>query len=190
MIWRYTDSRLGNTTLGDVCRVPTIMNIEIALKKAIEYEKEVQELYQELSKKSVSPVARRFYEMLAEDEGRHVEFFHRKLREWLSTGKVTYQNLASPFSAQKSVAKDIRELASVAFDESAAKLSTEVKMLVKGLQLEERTTAFYREVMERLEGDQQRLFSKFVELETAHENVIKKQMKFFMENGTWLPVGK
>ncbi len=161
------------------------MNFEKAIKKAIEYEKEVQALYEEIAERSGSAVDKKFYAKLAEEEARHVRFFHGKLREWLETGQVTYEGLAAPFDSKQAIAVEVEDLHELTRMRQARKLSPAVRTLIKALKLEERATLFYRDVAEKLEGNKRDLFSQFVMIETAHENLIKEKMKHLIETGDW-----
>ena len=161
------------------------MDFEKAIKKAIEYEKEVQALYEKIAKQSKVPLAQKFYGRLAEEESRHVQFFHRKLREWLDTGKVSYERLAIPFTSKQAVALEVEDLTAVADEEEQGTLSPAVQTLLKSLRLEEMTTRFYQDIAEQLEGDKRELFSQLIMIETAHENLIKQKMKHLIETGEW-----
>ena len=161
------------------------MDFEKAIKKAIEFEKEVQALYEDLVEHSTEGLSQSFYRRLAQDEAHHVEFFHRKLREWLDTGQVTYQKLAIPFDAKKSIAAEAENLVEVARRREPKRLSLAVRTLLEGLKLEERATRFYREISETLDGKKRDLFLQFVEIETSHENMIKRKMAQLLETGEW-----
>lgn len=161
------------------------MSFEKSIKKAIEYEKNIQDLYEEIAERSESALARMFFARMAEEEGRHVQFFHRKLKEWLSTGQATYEKLAVPFDSKQAVAVEVEDVSELARLRQSGTLSPAVRTLLKALELEEKATLFYREAAERLEGEKRNLFSQFIKIETAHENVIKEKMKHLIETGKW-----
>ena len=161
------------------------MDFAEAIRKAIEFEREVQALYEDLAEHSRDGLSESFYRRLAQDEAHHVQFFHRRLKEWLNTGQVTYEKLAVAFDARRSIAVEADNLVALAREREAKSLNPAVRTLLEGLKLEEKATRFYREVSETLDGKKRDLFLQFVEVETSHENMIKRKMAQLLETGKW-----
>ena len=140
------------------------MSFEIAIKKAIEFEERIRNIYADLAEHSESAFGRQFFKMMRDDEEGHVQYFHAKLKEWLRSGKVSYKGLASPFAAKNSIVKDVRAVQEHAV-EVGKNNGFELKMLKQALKLEEEATAFYLRSVERLKEGERELFGKFVAIE-------------------------
>ena len=52
----------------------------------------------------------------------------------------------------------------------------EIDYLEKAYQMEKQTSDFYREMVSQLSGDLQDLFQRFLEIEEAHEAIIKAEL--------------
>jgi hypothetical protein len=69
------------------------MNIEEAIKTAIEYEIRVRETYVETLDEHVDNAGKRVFKLLADEEDGHVRYLKGKLDEWLAEGRLTSDGL-------------------------------------------------------------------------------------------------
>lgn len=158
------------------------MTIEQAIKTGIEFELQVRHVYSEAAKKFKDPVARKIFGVLADEEDRHVQYLESRLDEWEKTGKVTAAALETVIPSQEAIdgamGKLTRRMAVQDF-------GVELEMLKKALALEIDATKFFVRMVEELEHEERKLFSRFVEIETGHEAIVQAEIDALTGLGFW-----
>ncbi len=158
------------------------MTIEQAIKTGIEFELQVRHVYSEAAKKFKDPVARKIFGVLADEEDRHVQYLESRLDEWERTGEVTAAVLETVIPSQ------------AAIDGAMGKLTTrmavqdfgvELEMLKKALALEIEATNFFKQMVAELKNEEQKLFSRFVEIEAGHEAIVQAEIDALTGLGFW-----
>ncbi len=158
------------------------MTIEQALRTGIEYEMRVRKMYSEAAKKFASPVARKIFTVLADEEDRHVEYLESRLDEWQRQGVVTAAALETAIPARSAIESSVRRLERRMAQQD---YSAELEMLKKALQLEAEATAFFRRMVGELQADERRLFARFVEIEEGHEAIVQAEIDALNGLGYW-----
>ncbi len=158
------------------------MTIEQALKTGIEYEMRVRKVYSEAAKKFASPVARKIFGVLADEEDRHVEYLESRLDEWQRQGHVTAAKLDTAIPAKSAIESSVRRLQRRMEQQD---YSAELEMLKKALHLEAEATAFFKRMVAELQADERRLFARFVEIEEGHEAIVQAEIDALNGLGYW-----
>lgn len=158
------------------------MTIEQALKTGIEYEMRVRKVYSEAAKKFSSPVARKIFTVLADEEDRHVAYLESRLDEWQRQGFVTAARLDTAIPARSAIESSVRKLQRRMAEQD---YSAELEMLKKALRLEVEATAFFARMVAELQADERRLFARFVEIEQGHEAIVQAEIDALNGLGYW-----
>jgi rubrerythrin len=158
------------------------VTIEEAIKTGLEFEEQVRKVYSEAAKKFADPMARRIFTVLADEEDQHVQYLESRLDEWEKTGKVTAAKLETTIPSAEAIAAGMQRL-----EKRMAKqdFSVELEMLKKALDLEIEATAFFKQMVNELDADGQKLFERFVEIEQGHEAIVRAEIDALTGLGFW-----
>ena len=161
------------------------MNLEEAIKTAIEYETRIRDVYREAAESTGDPVGRRVFGSLAEDEQRHIDYLEQRMSELQEDGAITVAPLETllPPSAGLRAAAD-RVKAGMERDDRR----DEKRMLGKALQAEIETSEFYRKLTRELTEDARRMFSRFLEIEEGHIVAVQAELDYLSGTGYWLDI--
>ncbi len=158
------------------------MTIEQAITTGLEYEVRVRKVYSEAAKKFASPVARRIFTVLADEEDRHVAYLESRLDEWQRQGFVTAEKLETAIPAAPAIRSSVRKLQRRMAEQD---YSAELEMLKKALQLEIEATAFFKRMVGELPANERGLFARFVEIEEGHEAIVQAEIDALTGVGYW-----
>ena len=158
------------------------MNVEEALKTAIEYEEKVTAVYQESSDKLEDPIGKRIFRILAKEEEGHVAYLKSRLDEWQKDGKITLGGLVTAIPSKEAIAKAVAELDTGVSQEVPA---TELEMLNKALELEQKTSAYYEKLVSEIPGKEKELFARFLEIEHGHQAIVEAEINSVTGLGVW-----
>jgi rubrerythrin len=160
------------------------MKLDDAIKTALEYEAGVHKLYLEAMGKTTDPVAKRIFKVLADEEMGHLEYLQQRLDEWQKTGKITVAELGTVIPAKKAIDKSLKELRRD-MKPKPTQQRPELELLKKALDAEIKTSNFYKEMVSALDGEGQRLFKRFVEIEEGHETIVQAEINTVSNLGFW-----
>jgi rubrerythrin len=149
------------------------MNIEEAIKTALQYEGRVVGVYREALDKAQDSTGKKVFRALAEDEVKHVEYLKAKLEEWTTTGRVIPSQLNTvipPRERIEAAVKTLRVKVAVPVPDN------EIRLLRQALQVEVETSGFYQRMVRELPPEGQRLFERFVEIEEGHKTIVQAEI--------------
>ena len=158
------------------------MNIEEAIQTALEYENKVTDVYNKYAGKFNSEIGKKIFLTLAKEEEDHVDYLKAKLAEWKETGKITLDTMETVVPDKDTIKANVKKLKKVAKEES---VDSEIQYFEKALEMEIKTSNFYKEMVKQLPADQQGLFEKFVEIEEGHEAIVKAEIDNARGLGFW-----
>ncbi len=158
------------------------MKLEQAINTGIEFELEVRKVYSEAAKKFSDPVARRIFQVLADEEDRHVEYLESRLDEWQKTGKLTAAKLETTVPARRAIEAGLKKLQKRM---AVQDFGQELEMLKKALALEIDATNFFTKMVGTLDEAGQQLFQRFVEVEAGHEAIVRAEIDALTGLGFW-----
>jgi len=168
------------------------MNLEEAIKTAIDYEIKVTTAYEQAHEKATDPVGKRIFAVLAKEEQGHVDYLKACLEQWQKTGKVTPQELDTAIPKKESIAESLgsmqKELAS---DDKKRKPSQlELELLNQALAAEEETSGFYRRMVDELDKEGRDLFRRFLEIEEGHVTIVRAEIDSVNGLGYWMDMAE
>ncbi len=159
------------------------MLLQEALGAAIAYEHRIRDHYAHCAEQAVDPKGKRIFEVLAREEQGHVDYLESRLSEWQATGQVQVAELKSLVPSGPRLEREAQNLA-----QRAAKVAhpmPEVDLLKEALELERRTSAFYRQLVEALEPPYRILFQRFLEIEEGHLTLVQAEIDALVGHGHW-----
>jgi len=158
------------------------MDIEVAIKTALDYENRVVKVYQDAAAKTLDPAGKRVFETLVRDEQSHVEYLKCKLDEWKKTGHVTPEKLATLVPAPERIEEAVKKLHDRVETKSK---ENELKLLKRALEVEIETGGFYKSVVRELPREGQKLFERFIEIEEGHQKIVRAEIDSVSGSGFW-----
>ncbi|MGE5361620.1 MAG: hypothetical protein ACM3NQ_21605 [Bacteroidales bacterium] len=158
------------------------MTIEEAIRTGLEYEAQVLKVYSEAAKKFSDPTARKIFTVLANEEDRHVQYLESRLAEWERQGFVTAETLETTIPSQEAIDASLGRLQQRMAQQD---YSAELEMLKKALALEIEATAFFKQMVNELKAEEQKLFARFVEIEQGHEAIVQAEIDALTGLGYW-----
>ena len=160
------------------------MKLDNAIKTALSYEDGVYRVYLEAMNKTADPAAKRILKVLCEEEMGHLKYLQARLEEWQRTGKITVKKLGTSIPAREAIEKDMENLRKTVKTKHTKQI-LELELLKKALDAEMKTTAFYKEMVSKLDGEGQELFKRFVEIEEGHEAIVRAEINTVGNWGFW-----
>lgn len=158
------------------------MNIEEAIKTALQYESDVTDVYNEYADKFTSEVGKKIFQTLGKEEEEHTAYLQAKLEQWQKEGKVTVDELKTVVPNTETIKKNVANLQKIAKQEG---IENEIKFFEKALEMETKTSNFYKKLVSELPAGEKELFEKFIEIEEGHEAIVKAEIDNARGLGYW-----
>ena len=158
------------------------MDVEMAIKTAIEYENKVRDVYANAVKQAENNIAKRVFQRLAEEEQGHVEYLEYRLSEWQNTGKISLEKLKTTIPNKNAIKDGVKKLED---NMRESDRFGEVQMLTKALSVEIETSNFYKEMVNQLEDEPQKMFQRFIEIENGHLAIVQAEIDSVTGMGFW-----
>lgn len=158
------------------------MELEKAIKTAIEYETKVRDVYKDAADNAADSTGQMVFQTLAREEQYHLDYLNERLNEWQKTGKISVEKVKTLVPPQDIIDENVQKL-----NKQLAKKSNdkELQMLNKALKVEEETSAFYKSLVDKISGDGQKMFARFVEIEEGHQAIVKAEIDALSGSGFW-----
>ncbi len=160
------------------------MDLEQALKTAIDYELKVQQAYEEAKAKATNEVGQRVFGFLATEEEGHVAYLKSRLEKWQKSGKLTVEKLDTAIPSKAAIDASMSKLKSN-LDAKQEPSAEELDLLNKALEAELETSAFYQKMVQELDGEGKQLFQRFVEIEEGHVAIVEAEISALSGLGFW-----
>lgn len=154
--------------------------VEEAILTAIEFENRVRDTYRGAEKAAKDDTGRRVFKLLADEEQGHIDYLESRLVQWRKDGVLTVEKMDSIVPPMEIIEDRQRDLQSRLAGEDRGE---EIKMLQKAHELEERTSAFYKEMVGALDAEAQKMFERFVEIEEGHVAVVRAEIDALSGSG-------
>ena len=162
------------------------MNIEEAIKTAIEFENKVRDVYQEAENQATDSTGKHVLGALAKEEQDHLDYLESRLKEWQKTGKITLKKLDSAIPPKEIIERKVNMLKEkTKIHDTEKHHSSELRMLRNALEVETETNEFYKRMVRELSEEGQRLFSRFVEIEEGHRAIVQAEIDYVSGPGYW-----
>jgi rubrerythrin len=161
------------------------MELQEALSVAIQYEHKVRDHYAQCARKVQDPKGRKVFATLAREEQGHVEYLESRLAEWRDRGVVTVAELPTVLPSLAWIQAAAKRFAPRPGGRAPAPGGPELEFLKQALELEHKTSAFYRDLVAQLESGWRGLFSRFLEIEDGHVTLVQAEIDALAGHGHW-----
>ncbi|OQA32873.1 MAG: Rubrerythrin [Acidobacteria bacterium ADurb.Bin340] len=159
------------------------MLLQEALSAAITYEHRVRDHYADCAQKATDAKGQRIFAIMAREEQGHVEYLESRMAEWKATGEVKAAELTSILPSPGWLEQEARKLTQGAG--KASQVLPEMEFLKEALELERRTSAFYRQLVGALDPKYRPLFERFLEIEEGHVTLVQAEIDALAGHGHW-----
>lgn len=164
------------------------MNLEQAIKTAIEYENKVLSTYREAEGIATDEVGKRIFGVLAKEEQGHIDYLEHCLREWKDKGKLNIERLDTVVPPRDKIEAGLAAMKEKVSDSKRQLSTEEVEYLQKAVEAEQTTSGFYKKMVAELDEEGQQLFARFVEIEEGHLAIVRAEMDAVQGLGYWFDV--
>jgi len=161
------------------------LNLEQAIKTALEYEGKVYKTYLDATEQSTSGVGKRVFGALAEEEKGHIQYLRERLEEWQKDGRITVAKLGTVVPSKKALDEGVEKLRAKVGGNPSGTHDAELELLQKALQVEVETGNFYKQMVRALDADGQKMFARFVEIEEGHQAIVQAEIDCVSGMGFW-----
>ena len=158
------------------------MTTEEAINSAIDFEKKVRDLYFDYWKKTEDNTGKRILQVLGTEEQDHVNYLEFKLKQFKEKGRVKAEKIKTRIPSKERIQSGLQKLEKRITDKD---LSNDLDLLKKALEMEKESTAFYKTLVGELKGEEQKLFSNFLNIEEGHQAIVQAEIDSIKGLGFW-----
>lgn len=162
------------------------MNLEEAIKTALKYENMVRDTYIEAGKQVKDAVGKKIFKTMADEEQGHVDYLESRLDEWTKSGHMNIDQLDTVVPPKERIDEGVAKLKDRIQEGKPSE--QELKLLQKALDVENETSKFYQKMVSELDGEGQKLFERFVEIEEGHVAIVQAEIDALRGHGFWFDV--
>ncbi len=158
------------------------LSLDAAIRTALEYEHRVCGLYRRAAEQATEDTGRRIFTKLADEEQGHIDYLQSRFEEWKETGRVSEVELTTALPTRRRLEEAKERLERKVSDYD---WTIEIELLRKARQMESETGMFYKQMVAELDDEGKRLFSRFLEIEDAHYDLVQIQLDALNGGGFW-----
>jgi rubrerythrin len=161
------------------------VTVEEAIKTSIVYETKVRDVYFGAVDAAKREDAKRVFQLMADEEQRHVDYLEAKLQQWNEDGTVTADGLTTSVPSAETIERGIETLE----EKVGGKEGTvELQWLRTPHGVERETSDFYQRMVNELPDEAKGLFKRFLEIEEGHLALVQAQIDQALGTGYWFDV--
>ncbi len=161
------------------------MDMEQAMRTALEYETKVRDAYRKAAGDCGNPNGRKVFGVLAQEEQLHIDYLQEKLLEWKKDGTVRPGGLRTAIPHKSAIADSMKKV-DKPLDEKQC--HDEIQLTTKALELEKETSDFYKRVVKELPLEHRALFEPFIEIEDGHLALVQAELDQLTGMGFYLDI--
>lgn len=160
-----------------------MMDMEQAIRTALEYETKVRDAYRQAAQDCGNLNGQKVFGILADEEQQHLDYLQEKLQEWRKDGTVHAGDLHTAIPDKDSIDNSMKKVDSP-LDEKQC--HDEIQLTTKALELEKETSDFYKRVVKELPPEHRALFEPFIEIEDGHLALVQAELDQLTGMGFYL----
>lgn len=164
------------------------MDLQEALGSAIDFEHRVRDHYADCARKTKDVLGQKVFATMAREEQGHVEYLEARLTEWRTSGVLTPGDLPTvlpPPAWLREAGSKIAASALAPGGSAGHGGLPELDFLKEALELERKTSAFYQDMVGKLEPAHRELFSRFLDIEDGHVTLVQAEIDALVGHGHW-----
>ncbi|MBT3231990.1 MAG: hypothetical protein HN356_04180 [Calditrichaeota bacterium] len=161
------------------------MTVEEALVSALDFEHRVRDHYARAAERTTDKNANRIFVSLAIEEQIHVDYLKTALTNWKNNNILDIKALRTSLPDKEWINLGWEKLSKV---DLKTDFKNELEMLRGALSLESAVSDHYAKLVENLDGDIQKMFYKFLEMEEYHLAIIGMVVDSIERDNTLLEI--
>lgn len=158
------------------------MTIEEALVSSLDYERKVRDHYYKASGTTPDSKGAEIFKALGDEEQGHVDYLESRLAKWQADGVIDGAKIGSLLPTRFWLAQGKGKMRKITLQRD---YSNEIQMLKDALKLEQEVSDHYRMLVGALDGEAQRMFARFLEIEDAHTAIVQAELDGLQGDGFW-----
>jgi len=158
------------------------MELEKAIKTAINYEIKIRDLYLKSANTCQDDTGCKVLQILAREEQEHIDHLTMMLSELKESGEIKPKKLKSAIPSSEKIAESVAKLNKKSASQPK---SSDLDLLKLALEIEKETSNFYSQMVNSLDVEGQELFEPFVEIENGHISIVQAEMDNLNGLGFW-----
>jgi len=119
---------------------------------------------------------------MAKEEQGHMDYLNSRLEIWRSTGKLDAPVLKTAIPPKAKIEEGIKNLKEPMEKKTS---ETEIELLRKALTAEQTTSNFYKKMVDELPDEGKPMFSRFLEIEEGHLDIVQAEINSVTGMGYW-----
>lgn len=160
------------------------MNVEEAIKTAIEYETKVRDVYTNALNQTEDEDGKKIFRTLAKEEQGHLDYLNERMKHLQETGKVDSPELGTLIPTKSAIDEGIAKLEK-GMERKQGGRESEIELMNKALDAEVETSKFYKKMVDELPEDGKKLFKRFLEIEQGHVAIVQAELNALSGVGFW-----
>ncbi|MFV0438170.1 MAG: ferritin family protein [Desulfopila sp.] len=152
------------------------------LLEALQFENKIRDLYRLAATKVADPRGKAIFQALADDEQSHVDFLDYSLAQLKDNKLIDTTRLSTPLPDPAKIEAQIESLKTQIPERMLGDVKT---VLNSALQMEKETSAFYEQAIGRTDGEIQKIFTIFLDIEQRHTQLVQMELDHVSGYGVW-----
>lgn len=162
------------------------MTLEEALYTALDYERNVVQVYADSIDRTADSKGKRVLAVLSNEEKDHVAYLEKVLDGLTESGKLTAEDLQTAIPSEQAIREGIAKLrAQMSDKDRPVSAEAELEILQKALDVETETSGFYQRVVGELDDEWKQFFKRFVQIEEGHKAIVQAEIDSVSGTGYW-----
>jgi len=162
------------------------MELQEALSVALDFERKVRDHYAQSARRTQDPQGHKVFATLAREEQGHVDYLESRLAEWRARGEITAAPLTTVLPPVAWIQAEAGKAAArTGASQRPAGALPEMDFLKEALELEHKTSGFYRSLVAQLASSHRELFARFLEIEDGHVLIVQAEIDALAGHGHW-----
>jgi 16S rRNA (guanine(966)-N(2))-methyltransferase RsmD len=158
------------------------MTVEQALISALDYEHKVRDHYVTAANRTDDPKGKEIFGALGDEEQGHIDYLTSRLEAWKRDGILKMKTIQNALPTREWLARGKAKMTKVSLNRS---YENEIKMLRDALKLEQDVSDHYRTLVTQCDGESQKMFRRFLEIEDGHTAIVQTEIDALEKNNFW-----
>jgi rubrerythrin len=158
------------------------MKMVEALKTAMEMEQKIRDIYAQAFEACRQNAGKRFFAMMRDDEQYHHDYLAQRLEELAANQKIRYPEVQLRLPGKAEIASWVGSIRKSMAVEDRGVIQ---QMLSNALKTEVLTSEFYEKMFSESQGQAQKMFGRFLDIENGHIAVVQAELDYVMNTGYW-----
>jgi len=161
------------------------MELEDAIRTALQYEGRVIAVYLDAMRRSMDPIGKKVFQTLHQEEAGHARYLKERLDELAKAGQIKQAKLATALPTPAEIGAALKNQRGKTVPPAPEE---GLNLLRQALALESETCEFYQKLAKELPPEDRALFERFVEIEEGHRAIVQAEIDSITGSGFWFDI--